>query len=391
MSRPTRPTRPPQHSAPKVSAPGAFDSKATGPDIADLDASAPKASAPKAASPEASAAKATGPDIADLDASAPKAAGLKASVAKAAGPDIADLDAFDPERPCTLCPRACRALRARETGFCGAGASLRVALAQLHHGEEPCLSGPACGPRGSGAIFFSGCALRCAYCQNHEISMGGHGRDVSVDDLTALMLELQLCGAHNINLVTPSHFAPQVRHALLLAKNNGLALPVVWNSSGYESVATLRSLEGLVDIYLPDLKFMDAQAAARYCAAPDYPRVATHALVEMNRQVGALALNAQGLARRGLLVRLLVLPGNAGRADLALQWLADTLGANTAVSLMGQYYPAHRAAQFPELNRSVAPAEYEAVRSRLEELGFTRGFVQAVGSGPDWTPDFRQK
>jgi len=266
----------------------------------------------------------------------------------------------------------------------------------LHSGEEPVLSGPASQPGGSGTIFFSGCALRCVYCQNHDISFGngeagGLGHALSVDDLTALMLELQQAGAHNINLVTPSHFAPQVRQALVLAKASGLTLPVVWNSSGYETVETLRSLAGLVDIYLPDLKYMDQQAAARYSSAPDYPRVATHAILEMHRQVGQLVLDDAGLGVRGLLIRLLVLPGNAGRTDLALDWIADTLGVDTAVSLMGQYYPAHRAGEFPEINRCVTPGEYEAVRARLEALGFLHGFVQAVGSSETWTPDFRQK
>ncbi|MGE4264006.1 MAG: 4Fe-4S cluster-binding domain-containing protein [Desulfovibrio sp.] len=298
---------------------------------------------------------------------------------------------FDPTRPCTLCPRACGAVRAEAPGFCGAGASMRVALAQLHYGEEPCLSGPDPALGGSGTIFFSGCALKCVFCQNHDISFGNLGHDLSVDDLTALMLELQLSGAHNINLVTPSHFTPQVRQALALAKASGLTLPVVWNSSGYETVETLRGLEGLVDIYLPDLKYMDSHAAARYCAAPDYPRVATRAIAEMHRQVGRLALNDAGLAVRGLLIRLLVLPGNAGRADLALDWIAGTLGADTAVSLMGQYYPAHRAGEFPEINRCVTPGEYGAVRARLEALGFRRGFVQEVGSSAAWTPDFRQR
>jgi putative pyruvate formate lyase activating enzyme len=299
---------------------------------------------------------------------------------------------WNPSLPCTLCPRACKAVRAVKPGFCGAGARLRVALAQLHYGEEPVLSGSDPEQGGSGTIFFSGCALRCVYCQNHDISIGNLGHELSVDDLTAMMLELQLSGAHNINLVTAGHYAPQVREALLLAKRHGLDLPIVWNSSGYESVDTLRSLEGLVDIYLPDLRYMDAQAAARYSAAPDYPKAATFALCEMHRQVGSLAVDGlTGLATRGLLIRLLVLPGNLGRTDLALDWIADTLGPGTAVSLMGQYYPAHRAPEFPEIARGVAPEEYAVIRAHMDELGFTRGFVQEVGSSAAYTPDFTQK
>lgn len=311
------------------------------------------------------------------------------------GQGAANAGGFDPAEPCTLCPRACGAIRAHASGFCGAGATMRVALAQLHHGEEPCLSGLPSAPGGSGAIFFCGCALKCVSCQNHEISScdtnNSVGSELSEDGLAALMLELQLSGAHNINLVTPSHHTPQVRRALITARANGLALPVVWNSSAYESVSGLQTLEGLVDIYLPDLKHLDARAAARYCAAPDYPRIATHAIVEMHRQVGPLVLNAAGLAVRGLIIRLLALPGDAGRADLALHWIADTLGPDTAVSLMGQYYPAHRAALHPEIDRCLTPAEYETLRALAESLGFSRGFLQEVGSGPAWTPDFRRK
>lgn len=302
---------------------------------------------------------------------------------------------WSPDAPCLLCPRRCGAVRSKTQGFCGAGANLRVALAQLHHWEEPVLSGPDPELGGSGTIFFSGCALRCVYCQNHDISMGGTGHELGVDDLTALMLELQLAGAHNVNLVTPSHFTPLVRQALMQAKAHGLAIPVVWNSSAYEPVEVLRSLEGLVDIYLPDLRYMDKNAAARFSAAPDYATVATHAIYEMHRQVGDLVLDEMpgglGLARRGLLVRLLVLPGNLGRTDLALSWIADTLGPDTAVSLMGQFYPAHRAGEFPELSRAVTAEEYAALRLRMEELGFSRGFVQEVGSSAAFTPDFRAK
>jgi len=282
------------------------------------------------------------------------------------------------------------------------GAGLRVALAQLHFGEEPCLSGattPETGEaRGSGTIFFSGCSLRCVYCQNHDISMGGPisgpegaglGHELSVDDLTALMLELQRSGAHNVNLVTPTHFSPLVREVLLQARANGLTVPVVWNSSAYETVDTLRTLDGLVDIYLPDLRYMDAATAARYSAAPDYPDVACAAILEMHRQVGQLSID-NGIARRGLLVRLLVLPGNTGRTDLALDWIAENLGTGTAISLMGQYYPAHRASEFPEINRSLKPIEYTAVRRHMERLGFENGFVQRVGSSAAFTPNFRQ-
>ncbi|MDP3426729.1 MAG: radical SAM protein [Humidesulfovibrio sp.] len=294
---------------------------------------------------------------------------------------------------CRVCPRACGVNRAETTGLCGVGTGLRVALAQLHFGEEPCLSGTTSHEpgqaRGSGAIFFSGCSLRCVYCQSHDISMGGLGHDLSVDDLTAMMLELELAGAHNVNLVTPTHFTPLVREALLLARASGLSIPVVWNSSAFETVETLRTLDGLVDVYLPDLRYMDAAAAARYSGAPDYPQVACAAILEMHRQVGQLIVE-NGLARRGLIIRLLVLPGNLGRTDLGLDWIAENLGTGTAISLMGQYYPAHRAGEFPEINRCLKPIEYAAVRRHMERLGFDNGFVQRVGADASGTPDFRQ-
>jgi len=303
---------------------------------------------------------------------------------------------------CTLCPRACGVDRMHTTGLCGMGAALRVALAQLHHGEEPCLSGSTSletgEAGGSGTIFFSGCSLRCVYCQNHDISMGGPeggpegvglGHELSVDGLTALMLELELAGAHNVNLVTPTHFTPLARQAIIQARANGLTVPVVWNSSAYETVDTLRTLDGLVDIYLPDLRYMDATSAARYSAAPDYPEIACAAIAEMHRQVGQLVV-VNGIARRGLIIRLLVLPGNAGRTDLALDWIAENLGTNTAISLMGQYYPAHRASEFPEINRCLRPIEYTVVRRHMERLGFENGFVQQVGGSASGTPDFRQ-
>jgi len=294
---------------------------------------------------------------------------------------------------CRICPRACGVNRSETPGICGMGASLRVALGQLHFGEEPCLSGTASldagEAQGSGTIFFSGCNLRCVYCQNHDISMGGLGHELSVDDLTAMMLELELAGAHNVNLVTPTHFTPLVRQAIIQARANGLAVPVVWNSSAYETVETLRTLEGLVDIYLPDLRYMDAAAAARYSGAPDYPEAATAAITEMHRQVGQLIVE-NGIARRGLLLRLLVLPGNLGRTDLALSWIAENLGATAAISLMGQYYPAHRASGFPEINRCLKPIEYAVVRRHMERLGFHNGFVQQVGADASGTPDFRQ-
>ena len=285
---------------------------------------------------------------------------------------------------CTLCPRRCGADRFQAPGFCGMGAALRVNRHMLHHWEEPVLSGS----KGSGTVFFSGCNLKCVYCQNFAISDQGLGRDLGVADAAALFLDLQAQGAHNLNLITATHFAPLAREAVLLAKSRGLSIPVVWNTSGYESVETLRLLDGVVDVYLPDLRYVDPQSAARYSAAPDYPEAARAAILEMHRQVGNLTFDADGLARRGLLVRLLVLPGDPGGVAESLAWIAEHIGPQAFVSLMGQYYPAHRAAEFPEIDRAVTQAEYDALLAVLEDLGFENGFAQDVGSSKEFTPEF---
>lgn len=285
---------------------------------------------------------------------------------------------------CVICPRDCGVDRQHQVGACGLGATLTVNCSQLHFGEEPVISGQ----RGSGTIFFAGCNLHCVYCQNYPISQEHRGSPCSVPELVAMMLDLQRQGAHNINLVTPTHFTPQIREALVLARDRGLKIPVVWNSNAYEKVETLKTLEGRVDIYLPDFRYFDEAAAVAYSAAPEYPEVAKSAILEMHRQVGRLTVDDNGLATRGLLIRVLVLPGNLGRADLILEWIAQELGSDTWVSLMGQYYPAGRASQFPELARPVGRAEYDALADRLEDLGLSNGFVQEVGSSAAYTPNF---
>jgi putative pyruvate formate lyase activating enzyme len=285
---------------------------------------------------------------------------------------------------CLICPRACGVDRHVQAGDCGSGATVRVNCSQLHFWEEPVISGS----RGSGTVFFSGCNLRCVYCQNHAISQEHRGSSCSVDELAERMLDLQGQGAHNINLVTPTHFTPLIRDSLVLAKGNGLTVPIVWNSNAYETVETLRSLTGLVDLYLPDFRYFDDTAGRTYSDAPGYPECAKSAILEMFRQVGHLRV-VDGVATGGLLIRILVLPGNVNRADRILAWIAEALGNETYLSLMGQYYPTYRAAEHPEINRPVGHAEYGALENLLEELGFDNGFVQEIGSSSDYTPDFR--
>jgi len=293
-----------------------------------------------------------------------------------------------PSSSCRLCPRACGADRTSTTGVCGAGEKVRINLWQAHFGEEP----PIGGTRGSGTIFFSHCNLRCVYCQNHRISQEGWGRDYDIAGLASIMLQLAEVGVHNLNLVTPTHYSQQIRSALALAREQGLGLPVIWNSSGYELAETLHGLSGGVDIYLPDFRYAESGAARRYSAAADYPERAAAALLEMFRQVGHLRLDESGLAVRGLLVRLLLLPGNVNRVDRSLRWIRDHLGPETAISIMTQYYPAHRVpSSFPELNRPIIQTEYDDILDAMDSLGFENGYVQELAPPtPEWTPAFRE-
>ncbi len=286
---------------------------------------------------------------------------------------------------CRICPRNCGINRFTARGFCLAGAEMRVNCHQLHHWEEPVISGS----NGSGTIFFSGCNMKCVYCQNYEISQEFKGKNCSCDELVSMMLELQQKEAHSVNLVTPTHFTPQIREALVKARNEGLNIPIVWNSNAYEKVETLKTLEGLVDIYMPDFRYWSPESSATYSAAPDYAEFAKSAILEMFRQVGHLNVIGN-VAASGLLIRILVLPGNLNGADKIIRWICDNTGADTYISLMGQYYPTYRAGEFSELNRSVTRKEYSKLENLLDELGFSNGFVQKVGSDSKYTPDFQK-
>ncbi len=273
--------------------------------------------------------------------------------------------------PCSLCPRRCGADRAvGQTGFCGAPEAPVVARAAPHFGEEPCISGT----RGSGAVFFAGCNLRCVFCQNYALSRNQLGREITVQRLRDIFLELRDQGVHNINLVTPSHDARAIAQAL-----DGLELgvPVVWNSSGYESVETLRMLEGLVQIYLPDLKYADAALAARYSAAPDYPEVAGAAILEMFRQTGPFRMDGDGLLQSGVLIRHLILPEQGDNSRRVIDWVSDTFEPGDVLfSLMSQYTPMGELAAFPELRHTVSPALNAAIYAHLLDSRIEDGFYQ---------------
>ena len=273
-------------------------------------------------------------------------------------------------RRCTLCPRRCRVDRhAGEIGVCGIGARARIASYGPHFGEEAVLVGPG----GSGTIFLTGCSLRCCFCQNFDISQGDEpGQEVDDGDFAAIMLELQARGCSNINLVTPSHVVPQILAALLRAVEGGLRIPLVYNSSGYDSAPTLDLLAGAVDIYLPDLKFWLPATAGRYADAPDYPDIARQAIRRMHRQVGDLEVGADGLARRGLLVRHLLMPGQGEEMAAILGFLATEISPSTYVNIMAQYHPCGQAERFPELCRGVSGAEYRQALACARSLGLTR-------------------
>lgn len=286
---------------------------------------------------------------------------------------------------CTLCPRRCHVNRsAGQTGYCGQTANLMAARAALHFWEEPCISGT----KGSGTVFFSGCNLRCAFCQNHNIAIGKAGQIISGNRLADIFLELQEKGAHNINLVTPTHFIPQIITALENAKSRGLSIPILYNTGSYEEVSSLRLLDGLIDIYLPDLKYYSTELSARFSNAPDYFEKATAAIAEMHRQVGAPVF-ADTLLKRGMIVRHLILPGQTRDSKKILRYLHETYRDDIYVSIMNQYTPLPHVAHIPELNRRVTQEEYDRVLLFAERIGIQNGFEQE-GSAADasFIPEF---
>ncbi len=274
---------------------------------------------------------------------------------------------------CRLCSRDCGVNRLTgERGFCGAGNKLRVALAALHPWEEPCLVGE----KGAGTVFFSHCSLRCVFCQNAVISSEGGGLAIDVPRLAEIFLEQEGRGAATLDLVTPTHYAPQILAALAKAKEEGLTLPVVWNSSAYEKAALVEKIAGVVDVFLPDLKYMKASTAGRYSAAADYFPRAKEAIRTMVRLKGAPVFDARGVLRSGVLVRHLVLPGRRKESMALLDWLWGEFGDTVLLSLMNQYTPLYRAAEFPEINRRLTTFEYQSVVEHALALGVTRCYVQ---------------
>lgn len=275
---------------------------------------------------------------------------------------------------CTLCPRNCHANRTQgQIGYCGQTAEITYARAALHMWEEPCISGT----RGSGTVFFSGCNLRCIFCQNYKIAHKNNGKKISIKELSNIFLDLQEKGAHNINLVTPTHFTPQIAAALRLAKKEGLCLPIIYNTSSYELVSSLQLLDGLIDIYLPDCKYMSSSLSQSYSYAPNYFAYASKAIAEMYRQVGAPLFDpASGLMKKGMIVRHLILPGQTKDSKKILRYLHNTYGNTIYISIMNQYTPVSPVSSIEELNRPVTKEEYSRVVYFAQRIGIENGFIQ---------------
>ncbi len=277
-------------------------------------------------------------------------------------------------KSCRACPRECGVNRLKDDklGFCRSGLNPVISSVSPHHGEEP----PISGTKGSGTIFFTNCNLKCVYCQNYPISQMGNGVERTPGELACQMAHLQEQGCHNLNLVTPTHFMPQILKAIGIARERGFNLPVVYNTSGYESLEALRLLDGIVDIYMPDMRYCDDRAAVKYSVAPYYGAINRAAIREMYRQVGNLVLDDKGIAKKGLLIRHLVLPEGISGTEGIMRFLAEEVSKGVYISLMSQYFPAYKAHTFKELSRRITTEEYEEAYESMQKYGLENGWVQ---------------
>lgn len=287
---------------------------------------------------------------------------------------------------CRLCPRNCSIDRTGgKIGFCGESSTIKAALASVHNWEEP----PISGTKGSGTIFFTGCNLKCVFCQNYSISSEHSGKEISVERLSEIMLEQQARDVHNINLVTAVHFVPSVIKAVEKARQNGLTIPIVYNSSGYEKADTIKMLEGTVNIYLPDIKYFSSKLSAKYSSAPDYFEYASATVKEMHRQCGNVIFDENGIMQKGIIIRHLILPSCKTDSFKILDWIRDNLGNETYVSLLNQYTPVYNAAKYKEINRRLMSIEYTRVIEHFFEIGLKNGYMQERSSAnSSYTPIF---
>lgn len=287
---------------------------------------------------------------------------------------------------CELCNQKCKINRNETCGACNCGVLPKLALANIHMWEEPCISGT----NGSGTVFFSGCNLKCKFCQNHEISQNNFGKEISIERLAEIFLELQAQNAHNINLVSPTPYVPQIKQALKLAKSNGLNIPIVYNTNSYENIETIKSLEGYVDIYLPDLKYYDDEIAIRYSGIKNYFNTASENIKEMINQVGNAKFDSNGIMQKGVIVRHLIMPGQILQTKRILNWIKSNLPIDTYISIMAQYFPTYKAKEIPEINRKISTREYNFVVSMIQD--FENGYIQELGTHEEeYVPHFDLK
>ena len=288
---------------------------------------------------------------------------------------------------CHICPHNCGVNRIKgQVGRCKATDKVKVALASLHNFEEPCISGE----NGSGTVFFSNCNLNCVFCQNYEISQQGVGKEKSIEELANIFIDQQNKNAENINLVTPTMYVFQIIEAIKIARKKGLNIPIVYNSNGYENVETIKALDGYIDIYLPDLKYCDDELAFKYSGIKKYFENATKAIQEMYNQVGTPILDENGMMKKGLMIRHLVLPSNIQNSKNVLKWINDNMDNNIFVSVMAQYFPTNRAKEYPEINRKLTQDEYDEIEKYLYSLNLNNGYIQELGEHEEeYVPDFR--
>ena len=277
---------------------------------------------------------------------------------------------------CEICPHKCGINRNEvKLGRCKSKDTIKVALYSIHNFEEPCISGK----RGSGTIFFSNCNLNCIYCQNYEISQQGLGKEIKIEELADIMIKQQERNVENINLVTPTSYVPQIIEAIKIAKNKGLNIPIVYNTNGYETVETIKKLEGYIDIYLPDLKYAKNELGKKYSNVDNYFEIATNAIKEMYKQVGIPKIDSNGIMKKGLIIRHLVLPNNIENSKIVLKWIKENINEKVYVSIMAQYFPTYRAKENIELNRKLTKKEYEEIEQYVYNLDIKNGYMQELG------------
>ena len=287
---------------------------------------------------------------------------------------------------CKICPHNCGVNRLNgNIGRCKSNGNIKLAMASIHNFEEPCISGE----NGSGTAFFSNCNMNCVFCQNYKISQQGLGREISIEELAEIFIDEQNKNAENINLVTPTMYVYHIIEAIKIAKNKGLKIPIVYNSNGYENVETIKKLKGYIDIYLPDLKYYDDDLAFKYSGVKNYFENATSAIKEMYNQVGSPVLDENGMMKKGLIIRHLVLPNNLQNSKDVLKWINDNIDKKVFVSVMAQYFPTNKAKDFPEINRKLTKEEYEEIENYLYSLDLDNGYIQELGEHEEeYVPDF---